>query len=69
MLAQMRTDLANLRRRWFAGEPVDADMKAKAAECATEYNRVAREVAARNGMKPRLTTPERIMRQGEFLRR
>ena len=68
VLNDMRHELKALRHRWYKGEPVDVEMKSLAVKCAEEYNSKAREVAKRMGVKPRLTTPDRILRQCEFLR-
>ncbi len=64
----MRAELKALRHRFFQGEEVQTEMYALAEECAKAYNSKAREVAKRMGVKPRLTTADRILRQGEFLR-
>jgi hypothetical protein len=64
----MRRDLKALRHRFYQGENVSKEMNELAAECAKAYNAKAKEVAKRMGVKPRLTTPDRILRQGEFLR-
>lgn len=68
-LQTVRTELKDLRHRFLNGDvSVKADMEALAKEAAELYNAKAREVAKRMGVRPRLTTPDRIMRQGEFLR-
>lgn len=68
MLNQKRLELRDLRRRFFSGEPVKTEMMALATECADLYNAKAKEVAKRLGIKPRLTSPQRVLRHGEFVR-
>jgi hypothetical protein len=64
----LRRELKALRHRFFQGENVQTEMYAKAKECADLYNLKAKEVGKRMGVKPRLTTPDKILRQAEFLR-
>lgn len=68
MLNVMRIELMGLRKRWYAGEAVDAEMNALAAQCAGIYNEKAKDIAKRHGLRPRLTTASKILRSAEFLR-
>ena len=64
----LRRELKALRHRFFQGENVQVEMMAKAKECADLYNLKAKEVAKRMGVKPRLITPDRILRS-DFINR
>ena len=59
---EARAELADLRVRWLNGEPVGDQMNAVAAEATALYNAAARAAAKRMGQKPRLTTPDRLMK-------
>lgn len=68
-LQTVRTELKALRHRFLNGDTsAKPAMEAVAQEAADMYNTKAREVAKRMGVRARLTTADRIMRQGEFLR-
>ena len=64
-----RRELLDLRARWLKGEPVDARMREVAREAADLYNAKAKEVAAKLGMKPRLVSPDRIMKDGRVIQK
>ena len=67
-LQTIRKQMLEARRRFLTtGEGRD-EMMALAETAAALYNEGARRVAAKLGQRPRLTTPDRILRQGEFLR-
>jgi hypothetical protein len=68
-LETVRKELKITRHKFLNGDvSVKITMDNLAIEAANLYNFKASEIAKKMNMRPRFTTPDRIMRQGEFLR-
>lgn len=68
-LDTLRRELLALRKRFLNGDNCAKEpMYTLAQKCADVYNAKAKEVAKKHGRRPSLTTADKIMRQGEFLR-
>lgn len=68
-LDEKRREMLALRKRYYNGDDtVKPDMYRLAQECADMANAKAKELARKHGVRPKLITPDRILRQGEFLR-
>jgi hypothetical protein len=59
---ESRDQLLAARKAWYAGQGTKQAMTEAASECARLYNAKARAIAKKLGIKPQLTTPDRIMR-------
>lgn len=59
---EAKTKLRDLRRRWYAGEPCGEEMREAAKVAANIYNQKAKATAAKFKMRPRLVSPDKIMR-------
>ncbi len=67
-LNEIREEMKAERAKFLNGTSDGARMHELARMAADAFNERARALAKARGMKPRLTTPQRILRQSEFLR-
>lgn len=59
---QLHSEMVALQRAYNGGAATLSQVRAKAAEAAEEYNRVATEVAKKHGRRPKKVTAAALMR-------
>lgn len=59
---EAKTNLLDLRKRWYGGEDCSQEMKDAAIIAANLYNAKAKELAAKHRIRPRLVSADHIMR-------